>query len=386
MITVKLYQKKTKLRADGTAPIYYVLSEGRKQKLIATRRYVEPEYFDNEKGLVLKGSRNSIKLNSYLRAQLTRIDEIILEETNKRNSVTFERIEQIYTNTYSNDFIQFANSELKGQQGLISDKTYTVYNERLSALKKFRCELPFSAITHEFLTTYKHELIVRQGRKVNGVYQDFAFIKKFYRLAVIKGEAKGDPFAHFPLEREDTERNWLEEHELQRLHDILDGNVTSEKTKELTEAVKNSLRHFLFSCYTGIRFGDSKKKNEEHVINDRLAMKTTKTGKVINIPFNRQAKLLLEAVLTRKLKQSNKRVNHDLEKCMVAAGIKKEITYHCSRHTFAIHCILLGIDIITVRDWLGHASVTTTEIYAKIAQEYKDQSMKKWDNFGNRAA
>jgi len=67
---------------------------------------------------------------------------------------------------------------------------------------------------------------------------------------------------------------------------------------------------------------------------------------------------------------------------MKAAKIEKHITYHCSRHTFAINCILLGIDIITLRDWLGHSSVTTTEIYAKIASQYKDISMKKWDNFG----
>lgn len=67
---------------------------------------------------------------------------------------------------------------------------------------------------------------------------------------------------------------------------------------------------------------------------------------------------------------------------MTQAGIKKHITYHCSRHSFAINCIILGIDIITVRDWLGHSSVTTTEIYAKIAQQHKDENMKKWDNFG----
>lgn len=384
MITVKLYQKKTKLRADGTAPIYYVLAKGRKQKLIAAKRYVEPDFFDNQSGLVLKGSRNSIKLNTYLRVQLTRLDEIILEESNKGLEVTFERVEQIYTNTFGKDFIAFAFEELNNQKGLIADKTYQGYRERLNALKKYRAEIPFNAINYEFLTQYKHYLRVTLKREINGVYQDFATIKKFHRIAQLKGEVKDNPFANFKLEREDTERNWLNETELQRLHEILDEKLVTEKTKELTEAVKNTLRHFLFSCYTGLRFGDSKKKSAENIVNERLSMKTSKTGKNINIPFNNPAKSLLESVLTRKLKEGNRRVNEDLEKCMEVAGIKKHITYHCSRHTFAINCILLGIDIITVRDWLGHASVTTTEIYAKIAQEYKDESMKKWDNFGKQ--
>ncbi|HPH46595.1 MAG TPA: tyrosine-type recombinase/integrase, partial [Chryseolinea sp.] len=75
------------------------------------------------------------------------------------------------------------------------------------------------------------------------------------------------------------------------------------------------------------------------------------------------------------------RVNDDLDTCMKAVGIEKHITYHCSRHTFAINCIINDIDIITVRDWLGHKSVTTTEIYAKMADQYKDQNMKKLNNF-----
>ena len=74
-------------------------------------------------------------------------------------------------------------------------------------------------------------------------------------------------------------------------------------------------------------------------------------------------------------------MNADLKACMNAVEINKHITYHCSRHTFAINCLLLGIDLITVRDWLGHKSVTTTEIYAKIAAQYSDVSMKKFDGF-----
>ena len=66
-------------------------------------------------------------------------------------------------------------------------------------------------------------------------------------------------------------------------------------------------------------------------------MKTSKTGKNVNIPFNDQAKSLLESVLGRKLKQRNKMVNKDLKACMKAAEIKKIITFHCSRHTFAIN-------------------------------------------------
>jgi integrase/recombinase XerD len=98
-------------------------------------------------------------------------------------------------------------------------------------------------------------------------------LKKFHRIAVLKGEASNNPFANFRLGREETIKNWLTEDELQKLHNLLE-------TGDITEAVKNTLRHFLFSCYTGIRFGDKKKMTDQHVVNDRLSMQTNKTKKI----------------------------------------------------------------------------------------------------------
>ena len=120
---------------------------------------------------------------------------------------------------------------------------------------------------------------------------------------------------------------------------------------------------------------------ERKYICTKKYIEPAKTGKPIMIPFNDQARELLPMVLERPLKKKGNRINNELRLCMLLAGVDKHITYHCSRHTFAINCVLLGIDLITVRDWLGHRSVTTTEIYTKIAQQYKDENMKKFNNF-----
>ena len=44
----------------------------------------------------------------------------------------------------------------------------------------------------------------------------------------------------------------------------------------------------------------------------------------------------------------------------------KTITPHVIRHTTACHLVLAGVDINTVRAWLGHVSINTTNIYAEI--------------------
>jgi site-specific recombinase XerD len=53
------------------------------------------------------------------------------------------------------------------------------------------------------------------------------------------------------------------------------------------------------------------------------------------------------------------------------AGIKRDITFHCFRHTFATLQLTHGTDIYTVSKMLGHADMKTTQIYAQIVDEKK---------------
>ena len=53
----------------------------------------------------------------------------------------------------------------------------------------------------------------------------------------------------------------------------------------------------------------------------------------------------------------------------VRAGVKKRVTSHSFRHSFATHLIESGKDIRTVQELLGHASVETTMIYAHVLNE-----------------
>ena len=59
---------------------------------------------------------------------------------------------------------------------------------------------------------------------------------------------------------------------------------------------------------------------------------------------------------------------------------------HSMRHSTACHLLEAGVDIITIKNILGHVSVQTTQIYAEMSQDTVDKKLKEWNDtwFGDK--
>ena len=88
-------------------------------------------------------------------------------------------------------------------------------------------------------------------------------------------------------------------------------------------------------------------------------------------------------IIYHQLQITSTTVEVILGEWMKEAGIEKHITYHCSRHTAATMLLTLGADLYTVSKILGHSSIKMTEVYAKIVDKKKLETVNLVNNMFN---
>lgn len=148
---------------------------------------------------------------------------------------------------------------------------------------------------------------------------------------------------------------------------------------------------YLFSCFTGLRISDVRNLKRGDIYQENgqafVSVVMKKTTKPLYIPLSRQALKWMpekgestsdDYVFGNLVNYGN--VNENLKKWAEAAGIRKHISYHTSRHSFATMMLTLGADLYTVSKLLGHSSVKHTQIYARIIDRKKDEAVNLADS------
>jgi integrase len=243
-------------------------------------------------------------------------------------------------------------------------------------------KLKFEDLNEKICNDFRDHLLTTKSNKSkkvtlsqNSALSYFNKFKAALKQAYKDGYLQTDLNARVKqIKQAETQRNFLTIEELNSLA----------KTECNNPLLK---RAALFSALTGLRFSDIAKllwSELEYIEGNGyfIQFKQQKTKGVEMMPISEQAFSLLG-----ERKEPESRVfegltysaysNKHLFQWIGAAGITKEITFHCFRHTFATLQLSQGTDIYTVSKMLGHRELKTTQIYARIIDKTKRDASDK---------
>lgn len=216
--------------------------------------------------------------------------------------------------------------------------------------------------------------LAKQPLKSNTKANYFVVLNVIFNKAVKEGLLKHNPAQGIAgFSREHSKRVFLTIDEVRAIASTRRGN----------DCVR---RAFVFSCLTGLRFSDIKALRWGDVCDyegaTRIVFRQQKTGGLEYLDIAEQAVALMgareadEHRVFAGLTNTNMAL-YALEVMRKEAGIKKHISFHIGRHTHATMLLSLGVDIYTVSKLLGHRSITTTQIYAKVIDKTKQEAVSR---------
>ena len=158
------------------------------------------------------------------------------------------------------------------------------------------------------------------------------------------------------------ERQPLLESELKKMRDAdFDGNMKLERVRDL----------FIFSAYTGLAFCDTQAFDYKSMTVQEGSMtfidgSRIKTDTQYFTPILAPAMEVLKKYEFKLPHISNQKANDYLHLIQAQLGIKKPLTFHVARHSFATLALAHDVPIENVARMLGHEDIRTTQIYAKV--------------------
>ena len=377
------YIRRDKTNKKGEAPVFMRLTINGERADASIKRFIEPHAWNSAKGKANEKSRGGKDLNLYLDAISANILRIQRDLELDKKEVSAQIILNRYLGKEQSDrhtlmeVFRAHNEKCRALSGIsLAPGTVIRYETSLrlteaflrTTYKKEDCYL--DEITHQFVEDYDFYLRTVRRCCHNTTTKYLLNFKKIIRIALAKGWMKKDPFAQVHFHFEPVEREFLEKQELKVL---LNKEITITRLAQVRDIV-------CCCCLTGLAFMDVQQLKPEHLVADIhgkiwIRKARQKTKNMCNIPLLDEAQKIIDRYRDHPYCQthgvllpvcSNQKMNSYLKELADICGIRKNLSTHCARHTFATLTLASGATIDNVAKMLGHANVNMTRRYAKV--------------------
>lgn len=387
--SILFIMQKGKPNAEGNAPIFARITINHQMTHLATRYYLPADRWLSKEGRTVGRTKEEKEVNAYL----DNLRGLICAKYNEMflagEVVTARKLKcrLISKDEKSMTLLELFDDYIKDYSKLVgvskTKKTCDRYILTRRRIEEFmqseykRTDISVNDVSPKFIAGFEIFLRTQYKLSNNYVMKMIQRFRSIYQVAIDNGWANKNPFVSFKLKFEHTERGYLT---MEELTNLMNKQLPSKRLEQIRDV-------FVFSCFTGLTYCDAQALTAEHIIvgpNKAHWLRThrKKTSAPVDVP-------LLDVPLQILAKYegccpngkllpipSNQKCNDYLKEIAAICGIEKRLTFHLARHTFATTVTLTnGVPIESVSKMLGHRSLKTTQIYAKIVNDKLAEDM-----------
>lgn len=373
MASYKIYLRKNVAANGGKHPVYLRLTIARVTKIYSLRVYVRESDFAN-----IRNDKRLSNESALISKAENKAGEILARYRLLGIALTFSSFEKEFAEDKASgvNFIEFIEQEIKLRSSQWDAGTIRMKKAQLSKLKEFAPGVCCHEIDFNFCQRYITFLRFTRLNNSNTISRAISNLRTFINWAILKELMRVNEALKAKCSPGYALRVALSVAELMNMYNGYKEGKAKEHMHEVCRA-------FLFACFTGLRFTDLRNVTSKNLEGEMLVLLQQKTGRPVRIPLHEKALELVgqKPALGRLFKVPvNQVYNRQLKDLAGLFEIKKHISSHTARHTFACVGLELGISLKSISDMLGHNSIRTTEIYARMNDTIRKAEAQKFNS------
>ena len=383
---VLFFIKKAKLLKNGEASVCMRITVNGARVETNIRKSIDPASWNQAKECARGKSRKSCDLNAYIEDAKIKLHQIFNELEEQRQPITARLLQEKFFGQDKEPekvrtligTMQGHNDQCRALVGkdyaLITVRRYESCKRYLSELIKQKYgkeDLPLTEVNGELVRAFEFYLKTEKSCQQNTVIRYMKCLKKITNLALANEWIAKDPFVGIKFHEKEVVREFLT---MDELLTIYHKDFPLERIRIVRDV-------FIFAAFTGLAFIDVQQLSPEHIVEDangNLWIRKTrqKTKNMCNIPLLDIPLEILRKYADHPICQKrnvllpvpcNQKMNSYLKEIADLCLIKKNLTTHVARHSYATSvCLANGVSIESVAKMLGHSNIKMTQHYARV--------------------
>ena len=383
---ILFYINRQKTKADGKTAIFCRVTIDGRSAVMATGEECLPTEWNSG-----QGTTGEKKINQRL-STFRELVEKTYAEMLKDGIVSAELLKNRLQGVAAapTTLLAMSEAELQSVKACVgkskAESTYQnlTYSDKL--LREFVKEnggqdIPLSGITEDLFEDFRF-FLKKRGLAASTMNKHLCRLSRLMYRAIDLKVIRCHPFEDVTYEKEERKIRFLQKSDVAKLMVL----KVNDREAELAR------RMFLFSCFTGLAIADMERLKFSHIqtaVDGRryIRKERHKTKVESVVPLHPIA----EAILNKSQEEqtvkeevdalvfprgcSRSVMNNKLSTVGFACGIRQRLSFHMARHTFGTLSLSAGIPIESIAKMMGHASISSTQIYAQVTDKKISEDM-----------